>query len=262
MIDYTAAAKTYDNTRQSSDEVIDRFHSRVVLDANTSVLDFGCGTGSYLHRIHARFGCRCHGVEPAEAMRSHAAAKSASLKIVEGDHLHIPFPAGAFDFAFMTDVIHHVPDLPAMFGELHRVLRAGCHLCIVTQSHAQIEARFYCRYFPSLADIDKRRYPSIGEIVAAASSAGLAAEAIDELPLTSQSTVTEAFSRNVAERNYSVFQLLHEDEFAAGLRALQADLGRSFEAPGAGQTLVWLSKPAPDTEIRLAAIKPAPIVRK
>jgi len=57
MIDYAIAAETYDHTRTHSDEVIDRFCTTVPLSSSISVLDFGCGTGNYLSRIHQRFAC-------------------------------------------------------------------------------------------------------------------------------------------------------------------------------------------------------------
>ena len=43
----------------------------------------------------------------------------------------------------MTDVIHHVPDVDRMFEEIERVLKYEGKLCIVTESHVQIDDRFY-----------------------------------------------------------------------------------------------------------------------
>jgi ubiquinone/menaquinone biosynthesis C-methylase UbiE len=243
MIDYTAAAETYDNTRTHSDEVIDRFCARASLAASVSVLDFGCGTGNYLSRIYRRFGCRCYGVEPSDAMRSKALSKPGLLQIVKGDHLAIPFPPEIFDFCYMTDVIHHVPDFRTMFRELFRVLKASGLLCVVTESHSQIDARFYNRYFPSLAANEKRRYPDIGEISARAGDAGFCVAAT-EVVSSPVRQISEGFLRNVAEKNWSMFRLLSEDEFSNGLQALQRDRGQSFEPSDAGKTLLWFRKVA------------------
>ncbi|HUI05885.1 MAG TPA: class I SAM-dependent methyltransferase [Verrucomicrobiae bacterium] len=243
MIDYTAAAETYDNTRTHSDKVIDRFCAAASLDASASILDFGCGTGNYLSQIYRRFGCRCYGVEPSDAMRSQALSKPGLLQIVKGDHLAIPFPSEIFDFGYMTDVIHHVPDLRSMFRELLRVLKASGLLCIVTESHSQIDARFYNRYFPSLAANEKRRYPDIEEVSARAGEIGFCAAATEAVS-SPTGHISEGFLRNVAERNWSMFRLLSEDEFSHGLQALQRDRGRSFESPVAGETLVWFRKVA------------------
>lgn len=241
MIDYAAAAETYDNTRTHSDAVIDRFHATVPLDSATAVLDFGCGTGNYLFRIHQRFACQCHGVEPSDGMRRRALEKPGLLQIAKGDHLAIPFATEAFDFCYMTDVIHHIPDLPAMFGELMRVLRTHGLLCIVTESHAQIDSRFYNRYFPALAAKEKQRYPDIGEIVARAEEVGFSIAAIDALSSPPRQ-VTDDFLQNVREKNWSMFRLLADEEFARGLARLNDDAGCVFESSASGATLVWFRK--------------------
>lgn len=241
MIDYAAAAETYDNTRTHSDEVIDRFHATVPLDAATAVLDFGCGTGNYLFRIHQRFACRCQGIEPSDGMRRRAMEKPGMPPIAQGDHLAIPFAAEAFDFCYMTDVIHHIPDLSAMFRELMRVLRSDGHMCIVTESHAQIDGRFYNRYFPSLAAKEKRRYPDIGEIVACAEDAGFITASIETVAAPPRH-VTDGFLQNVREKNWSMFRLLTDEEFAHGLARLNDDAGCVFESSASGETFVWFRK--------------------
>jgi len=243
MIDYSAAAETYDHTRTHSDDVIDRFCAIVPLDPSVSILDFGCGTGNYLTRIHQRFNCRCYGVEPSEGMLSKATSKAGTLNIEKGDHRAIPFPSETFEFTYMTDVIHHVPSLPEMFRELLRVLKTGGLLCIVTESHAQIDGRFYNRYFPSLAANEKRRYPDVGEITTHAQQAGFCSTAT-EMASSPSREVSDTFLRNVAEKNWSMFRLLSEQEFSTGLCGLSGDLGRSFESSSAGTTFLWFRKDA------------------
>lgn len=152
--------------------------------------------------------------------------------------------AETFDFAYLTDVIHHIPDLPAMFRELRRVLKQRGALCVLTESHAQIEGRFYNRYFPSLAESEKCRYPGIGQIAAAAREAGLSMVATEVLPSPARQG-SEAFLRNVAEKNWSMYRLLPHQEFCEGLEALAGDLGRTFESPQAGETLLWFRPAAP-----------------
>jgi len=242
MTDYDDASISYDNTRTYSDVVIDRFCRMAPISQAACVLDFGCGTGNYLRRMRERFGCRCYGIEPSDGMRARAHAKHADIMVVKGDHGSIPFAGGIFDFCYMTDVIHHIPDLDLMFRGLHRVMRPGGSLCVVTESHAQIEARFYNRYFPSLAENEKRRYPDVDEIVVSAQSCGFVFTKSESIPPAHAGTISGQFLRNVEEKNYSMFRMLSEEEFAAGLEAMKRDHGRSFESPEAGETLVWFSK--------------------
>lgn len=83
---------------------------------------------------------------------------------MKGSHESIPFADNYFDFVYMTDVIHNIPDMRIIFKEIGRVLKSGGRLCIVTESHKQIEDRFYVKYFPTTI-VDKGRYPDIDEII-------------------------------------------------------------------------------------------------
>ena len=237
-IDYDRASKTYDNTRQASQRLIECFAGRVKLDARTWVLDFGCGTGNYLDVVERMFGCRCCGVEPSDGMREVIRKKNPRVDVRQGDHERVPFGDGMFDFVYMVDVIHHVPDVGAMFKELWRVMRRGL-LCVVTQSHGQIGERFYNHYFPSLANTERTRYPRIEVIEAAGERAGFAH--LDNEVLAGEPVmVNEQFVCNVREKNYSMFRLLDEDEFTQGLELLMRDVGKVFQ--GAGETLVWFER--------------------
>ncbi len=128
--------------------------------------------------------------------------------------------------------------LPTMFRELRRVLKENGSVCIVTESHSQIEGRFYNRYFPSLADNEKRRYPDDHVIVYRAKEAGFCLDASEVLSSSTREDSKE-FLRNVAEKNWSMFRLLSDREFTAGFAALSADLGCNFEPLGGGETLLW-----------------------
>lgn len=241
-IDYDSASRSYDNTRSASVGLIEQFNRKVTFSAGTTVLDFGCGTGNYLDTIQRTYGSRCYGVEPSVGMREKAKAKNRELIIEEGDHGRIPFEAGFFDFSYMTDVIHHVPDMAAMFGELRRVLKTGAKLCIVTESHAQIDARFYNRYFPSIATNEKKRYPDIGEIQRVAVRHRFSSLEVEMLARAVAGVVSAALVRTVEEKNYSMFRQLDQSEYVIGLEKLRGDLGKTHDASAMGGSLIWLEK--------------------
>jgi len=242
MTDYEKASLTYDNTRTSDDEIIDLFARKFDFRSGVPFLDFGCGTGNYLSRICARFGCEGYGTEPSDSMRTQAIRKNPTLELRKGDHTKTGFPNGIFGLAYMTDVIHHVSDRDLLFRTLSAALKPGGIVAILTESHGQLRSRWYNAYFPSLAGNELERYPDIPEIVRAAESAGFFPLACDVRPSLSGGTVCEDFVRNVREKNYSMFRLLKEREFALGLSMLEADLGKAIPENDHGETIVWLKK--------------------
>ncbi len=239
-VDFDALAPTYDATRGADEWMLDRILARIALTRDSVVLEFGCGTGNQLARLQQRCGCRGIGVDPSAGMRAVAMAKG--LDVRDGDHRQIPLDACTVDFAFACDVVHHVPDIDAMFGELHRVLRGRALLAIRTRSHPQLRAAFFNRWFPSLAEIDCARYPSIDALSHAARDNGFVASGEETMPFTGQDVVDENFVTTIALKNWSHLRLLPQHEYERGLAQVRAALGQQFDSPGAGQTLLWFER--------------------
>jgi SAM-dependent methyltransferase len=241
MTDYCEASLTYDNTRTSNDEVIDLFARKFDFRSGVPFLDFGCGTGNYLARIFARYGAEGYGTEPSDGMRRIAVTKNPDIEVRKGDHTSTGFPPGMFGFAYMTDVIHHVSDIDALFATLFAGLKPGGILAILTESHAQIGTRWYNRYFPSLLDSELARYPDVPAIERSAALAGFVILSRD-VRTTDESVVSDDFIATVREKNYSMFRNLDAREYASGLAALELDCGHEIPATGHGETIVWLKK--------------------
>ena len=242
MTNYNAASKTYDNTRDSDDVIIEMMEKRNVFGKDKNILDYGCGTGNYLRKISRRYEGNFYGLEPSEGMREKARAKNPGLTIIEGNEKHIPYDDNFFDFIYMTDVIHHVPDRDALFLSLFQKTRSGGRLCVMTQSWAQIGARWYNRFFPSLEANQKTRYPDIPEIQRRAVVAGFHCLETGIKPQPDTRIVDAHFIKMVEEKNYSMFRDLGEDEFARGLKNLKEHAGMEIPSKNAGESLVWFQK--------------------
>jgi len=141
-----------------------------------------------------------------------------------------------------------VPDLAQMFHTIKGALKPQGKLCIATESHSQIKARFYNCYFPSLAENEMRRYPDIEKIVSYAKKADLALSSLEIRQAPASSIVSAALIRTVEEKNFSMFRLLGDDEHASGLERLKNDLGAVHESQGAGDSLIWLERSVGRTE--------------
>lgn len=94
-------------------------------------LDCGCGGGEYVRALAAT-GARAVGVE-IEAAKLRAAARSgAGAGLSRGDLQRLPFPDGAFDLALVNEVLEHVPDDLVALREVHRVLRPGGRVVVLS----------------------------------------------------------------------------------------------------------------------------------
>lgn len=54
------------------------------------------------------------------------------VKVYDG--VHIPFPDGAFDVVFSSNVLEHVHDLPGLLADVHRVLAPGGRMVSILPS--------------------------------------------------------------------------------------------------------------------------------
>jgi len=241
-VNYNEISKFYDDVREGDLALIQRLIQALPSHPDLRILDIGCGTGNHTDLLQKLTQAQVYGVEPSAGMLEKARRKNNHITFKIGQADHIPFNDDFFDFVYMTDVIHHIPDMKAMFSEIWRVLKSEGKGCIVTQSHQQIEARPIARYFPGTARVDKSRYPDIDEIIEAARGQGFTQT---ERETFSEETVEldASYLELVRKKGYSMLHLISDEEYLAGLRALEQMLGNGpVTVQPAGSTLVWFTK--------------------
>jgi ubiquinone/menaquinone biosynthesis C-methylase UbiE len=93
------------------------------------VLDIGCGLGGADLVLTRECGAAMTGVDVEsgliERARRNASAAGVAIEYLAVAPGPLDFEDGSFDHVFTHAAIIHVPDKPAMFGEIHRVLRPG-----------------------------------------------------------------------------------------------------------------------------------------
>jgi SAM-dependent methyltransferase len=194
------------------------------------VLDIGCGTGRAAEALVAR-GSRVWGVEPEPEMAALARKRVQTVKVAPAEHL--PFKDGWFERALMWLVIHLV-DRPGAFAEAARVLAPEGRLAIGTFHPLHFEHYWLNRFFPSLQEVDKARFPTPEELEAELRAAGF--ERVAQHRLTQRSSVDrETAVERVRRRFISPFQLIDERELEEGLARMQAELPERNE-----YALEWL----------------------
>lgn len=241
-VDYNQISHIYDEVRQADVDLLNRFLQEVKFRPMLRVLDIGCGTGNHAHALQKLTRVQVYGLEPAEGMLSKARQKNQAVTWRLGSAEAIPFEANTFDFIYMTDVIHHVPDIRQMFAEIYRVLNIGGKACVVTQSHQQIARRPIARFFPGTIAVDWSRYPDIDRIIAAATGAKMTLVKT-EIIESKELELGAEFLELVRKKGYSMLHLVGADEYERGLQVLEIALQKGkLKVQSAGTTLVWVTK--------------------
>jgi 2-polyprenyl-3-methyl-5-hydroxy-6-metoxy-1,4-benzoquinol methylase len=91
------------------------------------LLDFGCGGGKFLRRMHA-LGWDVTGIDFSET--SVQAVRDAGLKAIQGTLPHPELHPASFDVITMRHALEHVPDPPAVLRAARDLLATGGRLVI------------------------------------------------------------------------------------------------------------------------------------
>jgi len=115
-----------------------------LLDPDEVVGDLGCGTGGFAALI-APFAGRVIGVDREPGMLEaalHRLDGVPNVEVRQGDLEALPLRHGELDTAFLTLVLHLVPDPVEVLREVARVLRPGGRLVIIDmREHGREELR-------------------------------------------------------------------------------------------------------------------------
>ena len=132
----------------------------------------------------------------------------------------IPADDGAFDFAFLSMVIHHVGDLGACARELHRVLEPGGLVFIRNTFAGRLDRVRYFEFFPEARAADETRLPTVESVRAAFAGHGFELVTLDTLEQEIDSSLAAHYDR-IKQRALSTFALITDAQFEAGLTRMR-----------------------------------------
>src|SRR5262249_43409223 len=84
-----------------------------------TLVDIGAGTGAFSAAFSDWFDLPVLAVEPSAAMRDQIPRRPA-IKVFEGNASVLPLPDESADAAWLSLVIHHIPDLGVAAREIRR----------------------------------------------------------------------------------------------------------------------------------------------
>lgn len=106
------------------------------VDSGKRVLDVGSGIGGTSRCLAREFGCRVTGIDLTDEYCRVAAMLSDRLGVAglvdyrQGDATRLPFPDASFDIVWTEHAAMNIPDKPALYREMYRVLKPGGTLAI------------------------------------------------------------------------------------------------------------------------------------
>ena len=166
--DYSKIASFYDKGRSMSEqntgmwlELISKLSGASMGDR---VLDLGCGTGRFSLPMATRLRYDVTGADMSQEMLMKAKQKDPTsvVKWVQADANALNFQPGSFDVVFMSHLLHHVDDPPAVLKECHRVLVPSGVVLVRYGAIDQIRGDVEHMLFPETIDIDEERAPKVG----------------------------------------------------------------------------------------------------
>lgn len=186
-----------------------------------TVADIGAGTGAFAAAFSDWFGLRIVAVEPSAAMRAQIPRRP-DIQVLEGDASALPLPDGSADGAWLSLVIHHIPDLGAAARELRRVLRPGAPVLIRGGFSGRVDAAhtFPWEFFPETART-VNTFPTVEQTCRAFATAGFRREALEPVPETLISIAEFLDQADGFRRADTNMRALAEEEFLRGKERLR-----------------------------------------
>jgi SAM-dependent methyltransferase len=184
-----------------------------------TLVDVGAGTGAFASAFTDWFGLRVVAVEPSTAMRARIPRRS-SVKVLEGDATALPLPDDSADAAWLSLVIHHLPDLEAAAREIRRVLRPGAPV-LIRQGFRIDERIELVRWFPETARLAET-FPSLADTLAAFATAGFGEEVLEEVRETYGGTLADFLGEvDTFRAADTTMRSLTDEEFLRGKERLR-----------------------------------------
>jgi len=140
--------------------------------------------------------------------------------MLAGQAAALPLGPATMDGAWLSTVIHHLPDLPAAARELRRVLRPGAPVLIRSAFPGRHHGIGLFRFWPeAIAVLDT--FPTVAAVRTAFATAGFSYVALEPVrQLTAPSLA--AIAATVRRESHTPLMLISDSAYEAGLVRLRA----------------------------------------
>jgi len=207
-----------------------------------TVADIGAGTGTFATAFSDWFGLSIFAVEPSAAMRAQIPRRP-GIEVLEGDASAIPLPDGSADGAWLSTVLHHIPDLEAAAREIRRVLRPGAPVLIRQgfPGRAGWPGTWWVHHWFPETIRAVHTWPSVEQTCQAFAAAGFSRDSLEQIPETYRTSLAEFLAQaDTFRRADSTMRTLTEEEFLRGKERLRRAAQDTEKTPSPESRTSWL----------------------
>jgi len=196
-------------------------------------------TGAFAAAFSDWFGLSILAVEPSAAMRAQIPRRP-NIRVLEGHAGALPLADDSADGAWLSLMIHHIPDLEAAAREIRRVLRPGAPVLIRQGFPGRIDRVENVRWFPETARaVDS--FPSVEQTCQAFAAAGFGRDALEQIPETYPTSLAEFLAQvDTLRRADTTMRNLTEEEFLRGKERLRRAVDDAEQTPDPEPRTNWL----------------------
>src|ERR1700730_12264955 len=191
------------------------------------VIEVGCGTGRLTLPLAAVTPGRGEGGHSESKMLDVARAKDSAGRVewVRGSAYRLPVGNGEAAVVMMVMVVHLLRQRVRAFSETRRVVAPGGRLSLWTFTPRHVEEFYLNAYFPSIAVIDRPRFPPVETLTSELHRAGFEDVRVEVREEPRRIDIAEVVDR-VRGRYISTLSLLPPLEYRLGLQRLEEMLAR------------------------------------
>jgi SAM-dependent methyltransferase len=204
-----------------------------------TLVDIGAGTGQFAAAFSDWFGLSVLAVEPSAPMRDQI-PRTPAIHVLEGTASTLPLPDGSADAAWLSLVIHHIPDLGVAAREIRRVLRPGAPVLIRQGFPGRLDRVELIRWFPETARAVET-YPSVEETCTAFAAAGFHQDALAPVRETWPISLADYLGQvDTFRQADSTMRTLTEEEFLRGKDRLRRAVRQAEDTASPEPRSNWL----------------------
>jgi ubiquinone/menaquinone biosynthesis C-methylase UbiE len=212
-----------------------------------TLVDIGAGTGVFAAALSDWFDIRVLAVEPSAAMRDQI-SRTPAVQVLEGNASALPLPDESADAAWLSLVIHHIPDLGVAAHEIRRVLRPGAPVLIrqgfpdryEPSGNLKLDGIEVVRWFPETARAIET-FPSVKDTCKAFAAAGFRQDALEQVRETNPASLADFLAQVDTFRDGdTTMRNLTEDEFLRGKERLHRAVRHAEDTANPETRSNWL----------------------